>query len=76
MPPYDKVVVTVGGSSREKLERLLPEGVAVTACVPSLFTLKIPDKGLRALMGTVVEPVTCHPTPPAIWRKTATAAPC
>ena len=50
----DKVVVTVGGSSREKLERLLPEGVAVTDCVPSLFTLKVPDAGLRALMGTVV----------------------
>lgn len=52
---YDCVVVTVGGCSREKLERLLPEGVAVTPCVPSLFTLKIPDEGLRALMGTVVE---------------------
>lgn len=52
---YDAVVVTVGGCSREKLERLLPERVAVTPCVPSLFTLKIPDEGLRALMGTVVE---------------------
>lgn len=52
---YECVVVTVGGCSREKLERLLPEGVAVTPCVPSLFTLKIPDEGLRALMGTVVE---------------------
>ena len=51
----DRVVVTVGGSSREKLERLLPTGVEVTPCVPSLFTLKIPDAGLRALMGTVVE---------------------
>ena len=51
---YDKVVVTVGGSSRDKLERLLPEGVAVIDCVPSLFTLKVPDAGLRALMGTVV----------------------
>ncbi len=51
----DKVVVTVGGMSREKLERLLPAGVEVTDCVPSLFTLKIPDTGLRALMGTVVE---------------------
>ena len=44
----DRVVVTVGGSSREKLERLLPTGVEVTPCVPSLFTLKIPDAGLRA----------------------------
>ena len=52
---FDCVVVTVGGCSREKLERLLPAGVAVTPCVPSLFTLKIPDEGLRALMGTVVE---------------------
>ena len=51
----DRVVVTVGGSSREKLERLLPAGVEVTPCVPSLFTLKIPDASLRALMGTVVE---------------------
>ena len=55
---YDKVVVTVGGGSREKLERLLPEGIAVTPCVPSLFTLKVPDAGLRALMGTVVERAT------------------
>ena len=54
----DKVVVCVGGSSRGKLERLLPEGVAVTDCVPSLFTLKVPDAGLRALMGTVVERVS------------------
>ena len=52
---FDRVVVTVGGSSREKLQRLLPEGVEVTPCVPSLFTLKVPDAGLRALMGTVVE---------------------
>lgn len=51
----DKVVLTSGGSSREKLERLLPAGIEVTPCVPSLFTLKIPDEGLRALMGTVVE---------------------
>ena len=52
---FDRVVVTVGGSSQQKLQRLLPEGIAVTPCVPSLFTLKIPDAGLRALMGTVVE---------------------
>ncbi len=51
----DRIVVTTGGSSREKLERLLPAGVEVTPCVPSLFTLKIPDEALRALMGTVVE---------------------
>ena len=51
----DRIVVTVGGSSREKLARLLPEGIELTDTVPSLFTLKIPDAGLRALMGTVVE---------------------
>ena len=50
----DCTVVTVGGSSREKLEKLLPAGIETTPCVPSLFTLKIPDAGLRALMGTVV----------------------
>ena len=53
--PFDRVVVTVGGMSREKLARLLPEGIELTDTVPSLFTLKIPDAGLRALMGTVVE---------------------
>ncbi|MBR5076523.1 MAG: aminoacetone oxidase family FAD-binding enzyme, partial [Bacteroidales bacterium] len=51
----DRIVVAVGGSSREKLCRLLPPDIDVTPCVPSLFTLKIPDDGLRALMGTVVE---------------------
>ena len=50
----DKVVVTVGGMSCEKLARLLPEGIELTDTVPSLFTLKIPDAGLRALLGTVV----------------------
>ena len=52
---FDKVVVTVGGCSQQKLQQLLPEGVEVTPCVPSLFTFKIPDAGLQALMGTVVE---------------------
>ena len=52
---FDRVVVCVGGSSQQRLQQLLPEGVEVTPCVPSLFTLKIPDERLRALMGTVVE---------------------
>lgn len=55
---FDRVVVAVGGNSRERLERLLPAGIAVTDTVPSLFTLKIPDTGLRALMGTVVPRAT------------------
>ena len=52
---FDRVVVCVGGSAQQKLMRLLPEDIEVTPCVPSLYTLKIPDGGLRALMGTVVE---------------------
>ena len=55
---FDAVVLSVGGCSRAKLEQLLPEGIAVTETVPSLFTLKIPDAGLRALMGTVVPRAT------------------
>ena len=52
---FDRVVVCVGGSAQQKLMQLLPEDIDVTPCVPSLYTLKIPDGGLRALMGTVVE---------------------
>ena len=54
IPSFDKVIVAVGGCSRAKLEQLLPSGVEVTDTVPSLFTLKVADEGLRALMGTVV----------------------
>ena len=52
---YDRVLVAVGGTSQEKLRRLLPTDLELTPCVPSLYTLKVPDEGLRALMGTVVE---------------------
>lgn len=52
---FDRVVVCVGGSAQQKLMQLLPEDIEVTPCVPSLYTLKIPDEGLHALMGTVVE---------------------
>ena len=52
---FDRVVVCVGGGAQQRLVRLLPEDIDVTPCVPSLYTLKIPDEGLRALMGTVVE---------------------
>ena len=51
----DIVVVTAGGNSATTLRTLLPEDVAVTDTVPSLFTFKISDPGLRALTGTVVE---------------------
>ena len=52
---FDRVVVCVGGSAQQKLMQLLPDDIEVTPCVPSLYTLKIPDEGLRSLMGTVVE---------------------
>lgn len=51
----DSVLLTSGGSSRQSLEKMLPETVKITDTVPSLFTFKIADSGLRSLMGTVVE---------------------
>ncbi|MBO4263977.1 MAG: aminoacetone oxidase family FAD-binding enzyme [Bacteroidales bacterium] len=47
----DKVVVTTGGGA---LRLLGPLQLALEPPVPSLFTLKIPDASLHALMGTVV----------------------
>lgn len=51
----DRVVLAAGGSSTDFLNRLLPECVEVVPTVPSLFTFKIDDAGLRSLMGTVVQ---------------------
>lgn len=51
----DKVVLTIGGNSSERLSRLLPSEVLITPTAPSLFTLKLSDDALKALMGTVVE---------------------
>jgi predicted Rossmann fold flavoprotein len=50
-----KVVFTIGGCSDAALGRILPEGIELAKTVPSLFTLKIEDPGLRSLMGTVVQ---------------------
>ncbi len=50
----DKVLFAIGGTKRQKLSEILPAGIELTDTVPSLFTFKIPDEGLRALMGTVV----------------------
>lgn len=50
----DAVLLAAGGLKDDALRSLLPPGVSVTPTVPSLFTLKIPDTGLNALMGTVV----------------------
>ena len=50
----DTVLLAAGGLKEEALRSLLPASVGVTPTVPSLFTLKIPDPSLNALMGTVV----------------------
>lgn len=54
----DAVVVTTGGCKGSALRNLLPHEVEVNDTVPSLFTLKIADEALCALMGTVVENVS------------------
>ena len=51
----DRVVVTTGGGALKLLE---PLGLKLEPTVPSLFTLRIADEGLRALMGTVVRDAT------------------
>lgn len=52
---YDVVVVTTGGGTARLLEGT---GIELVPDVPSLFTLKIADDGLRSLMGTVIDNVT------------------
>lgn len=51
----DRVVVTTGGGA---LGLLKPLGLEIVPPVPSLFTFRIGDEGLRSLMGTVTEGVT------------------
>ena len=50
----DAVLLAAGGLKENALRGLLPDSVAFTPTVPSLFTLKVPDSGLKALMGTVI----------------------
>ena len=50
----NKVVFAIGGCSSSALESILPQGVELVRTVPSLYTCKIADESLRALMGTVV----------------------
>ena len=53
---FDTVVVTTGGSPRKAgLSFLQPLGLELEEPVPSLFSVSVEDKGLRALSGTVVE---------------------
>lgn len=51
----DTVIVTTGGGA---LALLKPLGLSIERPVPSLFTMKIADAGLRSLMGAVVENAT------------------
>ena len=53
----DAVLLAAGGLKEEALRSLLPSSVQIMPTVPSLFTLKVPDSGLNALMGTVVPDV-------------------
>ena len=50
----DVIVVTTGGAAAGILE---PCGLQVEPYVPSLFTFKINDPGIRGMMGTVVDNV-------------------
>lgn len=54
----DAVLVTTGGSPRaDGLGFLAPLALEMVPPVPSLFSFKLPDSPLRALMGTVVDEV-------------------
>ena len=52
---YDKVALCIGGSSSAFLEKMLPDGIEIVRTVPSLFTFRTGDDGLKGLMGTVVK---------------------
>lgn len=55
---YDFIAVTTGGPPKaEGLRWLSDMGHTIELPVPSLFTFKIADEALHALMGTVVEDV-------------------
>lgn len=56
---YDFIAVTTGGSPQlQGLQWLADKGHEIEPPVPSLFTLRIDDETLQALMGTVVENAT------------------
>ena len=56
---YDFIAVTTGGSPQQQgLQWLADAGHEIEPPVPSLFTLRIDDETLQALMGTVVENAT------------------
>ena len=52
---YDFIAVTTGGQPKaERLQWLAEKGHEIEAPVPSLFTFRIDDEALHALMGTVM----------------------
>ena len=52
---YDFIAVTTGGQPKaEGLQWLAEKGHEIEAPVPSLFTFRIDDESLHALMGTVI----------------------
>lgn len=52
---YDFIAVTTGGQPKaEGLQWLAEKGHEIEAPVPSLFTFRIDDEALHALMGTVI----------------------
>ena len=58
---FDYVIVTMGGTPRvQGLQWLADKGHEIAAPVPSLFTFRIADAALQALMGTVVERVVAY----------------
>lgn len=55
---FNRVAIATGGSPRiESLQYLADIGHCIEQPVPSLFTFNIPDARLRALMGTVADPI-------------------
>lgn len=54
----NKIVFAIGGCSSAALEKILPQGIELVSTIPSLYTFKIADDGLRSLMGTVVPRVS------------------
>ena len=58
---FDFLVVTTGGSPRsDGLQWLADKGHEIADPVPSLFTFRIDDAALQALMGTVVEQAVAY----------------
>ena len=58
---FDFIAVTTGGSPKpEGLHWLSDLGHEIASPVPSLFTFRIDDERLQALMGTVVENATAY----------------